>query len=31
LLMTWSNEQADVCFWHIADITTVLIHVRFWG
>jgi hypothetical protein len=21
----------NVRFWHIADITTLLIHVRFWG
>jgi hypothetical protein len=21
----------NVCFWHKADITAVLIHVRFWG
>jgi hypothetical protein len=25
------SRYADVCFWHKADITTVPIHVRYWG
>jgi hypothetical protein len=26
-----SKSDPNVCFWHIADIATVLIDVRFWG
>jgi hypothetical protein len=25
------HSQGDVRFWHKADITTVLINVRYWG
>jgi len=27
----WGNSRANVSFWHKADITTALNHVRFWG
>jgi len=28
----WPRRRSlNVCFWHKADITVVLIHVRFWG
>ena len=38
-LIAWSRYSAgavcsrrrDVCYWHKADITAVLIYVRFWG
>jgi putative tryptophan/tyrosine transport system substrate-binding protein len=30
LLTTWSNEQADVCYWHNADIQASTDNVRFW-
>jgi hypothetical protein len=26
-----SSSSSNVRFWHKADITAVLIHVRFWG
>ena len=29
--MTFYTAAQNVCFWHKADITIVLIHVRFWG
>src|SRR6516162_3033885 len=29
--ITISAAAQNVCFWHKADITAVLIHVRFWG
>jgi hypothetical protein len=28
---TTAAKLSNVCFWHLADITVVLIHVRFWG
>src|SRR5262249_37504715 len=28
---TFVAQTANVRFWHLADITTVLLHVRFWG
>jgi hypothetical protein len=27
----WRETKFDVRFWHKADITALLIHVRFWG
>ena len=29
--MAFFGAVQNVCFWHKADITARLIHVRFWG